>query len=231
VLDLLSAGRVSIVAGLGYRHEEFEMFGVDRRRRGKILEEHVEVMLRAWSGESFEWEGRPVAVTPPPLTRPHPMVMIGGSTEIAARRAARLRLPLFPAIGDPELVAFYEDECAKQGFDDGFVMLPQGSSFTWVADDVDAAWEAIGPHILHEVRVYDAWQTPGQRSQVHVEATTIDEVRASGAYAVVTPEQCVALAREQGTLVFHPLIGGVDPALAWEMLRLLDAEVLPELTR
>lgn len=230
VLDHLSGGRISIVAGAGYRPEEFEMFGVERKRRGKLLEEYVEVMVRAWSGETFEWNGRPVHVTPPPRTEPHPVVMIGGSTEIAARRAARLRLPLFPAIGDPQLVEWYEDECAKQGFDGGFAMLPQGSSFTWVAEDVDGAWERIGPHLLHEVQVYDSWQTGNQRSQVHVEAETVDDVRASGKYLVVTPEECIELARSQGTLVFHPLIGGLDPTVAWEMLELFDAKVRPALS-
>ena len=38
VADLATGGRLSIVAGIGYRHEEFEMFGVDRSRRGAIVE-------------------------------------------------------------------------------------------------------------------------------------------------------------------------------------------------
>lgn len=230
VLDLVSRGRVSIVAGAGYRPEEFEMAGLDRSKRGKLLEEHVQVMLKAWSGEPFEWQGRTIRVTPPPFTRPHPMVMIGGSTEVAARRAARLRLPLFPAVHDPQLVAWYDDECAKQGFDGGFAMLPSGPAFCFVTHDVDAAWERIGRHVLHEVQVYDAWQTEGQRSQVHVQAQSVDDVRASGLYQVVTPDEAVTLGRELGTLVFHPLIGGLDPAVAWEMLDLLAAEVLPQLS-
>jgi alkanesulfonate monooxygenase SsuD/methylene tetrahydromethanopterin reductase-like flavin-dependent oxidoreductase (luciferase family) len=49
-LDLVSEGRVSIVAGLGYRHEEFAMAGVDRTKRGTLLEESVRVMQRAWTG-------------------------------------------------------------------------------------------------------------------------------------------------------------------------------------
>src|SRR5713101_1577181 len=46
VLDLASGGRVSFVAGLGYRDEEFAMAGVDRSRRAPILEEYVEVMCK-----------------------------------------------------------------------------------------------------------------------------------------------------------------------------------------
>src|SRR2546430_5136861 len=58
VLDLASGGRVSFVAGVGYRYEEFEMAGIDRKQRGKLLEEYVDVMLKAWTGEPFEWRGR-----------------------------------------------------------------------------------------------------------------------------------------------------------------------------
>src|SRR5687767_1975752 len=32
-IDLMSGGRLSVVVGLGYRHEEFAMAGVDRSRR------------------------------------------------------------------------------------------------------------------------------------------------------------------------------------------------------
>ena len=117
VLDLASGGRVSFVAGVGYRYEEFEMAGVDRKQRGKLLEEYIDVMRKAWTGEPFEWRGRTVHVTPKPLTQPHPMMMIGGSTEVAARRAARLRLPMFPAVGDPKLAEIYNDECAKVEFE------------------------------------------------------------------------------------------------------------------
>src|SRR5690242_9723475 len=139
VLDLASGGRVSFVAGLGYRYEEFEMAGVDRKQRGKLLEEYVGVMRQAWTGEPFEWRGRTVQVTPKPMTQPHPMMMIGGSTEIAARRAARLRLPMFPAVGDPKLAEVYAEECAKVGFEHGFISLPAGPGFVHVAEDPEAA--------------------------------------------------------------------------------------------
>src|SRR5713101_2819586 len=50
VLDLVSRGRVSFVAGLGYRDEEFVMAAVDRKQRGKLLDEYVGVMRKAWTG-------------------------------------------------------------------------------------------------------------------------------------------------------------------------------------
>src|SRR5437867_507642 len=127
VLDLASGSRVSFVAGLGYRQEEFEMAAVDRKHRGKLLDEAVEAMRKAWTGEPFEWRGRTIRVTPKPASPP--MILIGGSTEAAARRAARLRAGFFPSIGDPHLAETYNAECARVGFSSGFVSLPSGPGF------------------------------------------------------------------------------------------------------
>src|SRR5262249_55084866 len=89
VLDLLSGGRVGFVAGLGYRQEEFDMAGIDRKERGQLLDESVRVLRQAWTGEPFQWRGRTIRVTPKPQSPP--MILIGGSTAGAARRAARLQ--------------------------------------------------------------------------------------------------------------------------------------------
>lgn len=225
-LDLVSGGRVGYVCGLGYRHEEFEMAGVDRAQRGRLLEEYVGVMRRAWTGQPFEWRGREVVVTPKP--RSEPLLLIGGSTPIAARRAARLRLGFFPAVGDPKLAELYEAECAKLGFT-GFVMLPGGPGFVHVCEDPEREWQRIAPHALYEAQTYASWQTPDQRSQVHVEANGIEELRRSGVYKVVTPDECVALGKEFGRIVLHPMMGGIAPDVAWRSLELFAAKVLPRL--
>jgi alkanesulfonate monooxygenase SsuD/methylene tetrahydromethanopterin reductase-like flavin-dependent oxidoreductase (luciferase family) len=227
VLDLASESRVGFVAGLGYRQQEFEMAGVDRTRRGKLLEEYVGVMRQAWTGEPFEWRGRTVRVTPKPRTQP--MVLIGGSTPVAARRAARLRSGFFPAIGDPQLAEIYNAECQKLGFSGGFVMLPGGPGFVHVSADPERDWARIAPHALYDAQSYAAWQTPDQRSSMHVEAQTPDDVRKSGVYRVVTPDECVALAQECGRIILHPLMGGMSPELGWEGLRLFESKVLPRI--
>ena len=225
-LQLASGGRLSLVAGLGYRPEEFEMAGVDRRQRGRLLDEYVDVLRKAWTGEPFEWRGRTVRVTPAPQSPP--VVLIGGSTEKAARRAARLRAGFFPAVGDPALAAVYEEACAQHGFT-GFVAMPGGPGFVHVSDDPERDWARIAPHALYDAQTYAAWQTPGRRWQVHTAAKTIDGLRASGVYRVVTPDECVALAREHGRVLLHPLMGGLSPALAWASLELFEQKVLGRL--
>lgn len=46
---------------------------------------------------------------------------------------------------------------------------------------------------------------------------------------IVTPDECVDLARQHEELSFHPLMGGLDPELAWASLELFAARVLPRL--
>jgi alkanesulfonate monooxygenase SsuD/methylene tetrahydromethanopterin reductase-like flavin-dependent oxidoreductase (luciferase family) len=229
VVDLVSGGRFAFVAGLGYRPEEFEMFDVERSQRAVLLEENIEVMRQAWTGEPFSYKGRTVRVTPRPIQEPHPTIFIGGSTEKSAERAARLRLPFFPSVGDPALQARYDEECSRLGFEGGFTVLPSGPGFVHVSDDPDKAWTEIAPYALYDATTYSSWQTSDQRSQVATEAATADDLRASGVYAVVTPEECVAMAKENAGLTLHPLMGGMPPELGWESLELCASKVLPHL--
>jgi alkanesulfonate monooxygenase SsuD/methylene tetrahydromethanopterin reductase-like flavin-dependent oxidoreductase (luciferase family) len=225
-VQLASGGRLSLVAGMGYRPEEFVMAGVDRRQRGRLLDEYVDVLRKAWTGEPFDWRGREVRATPAPHSPP--VVLIGGSTEKAARRAARLHAGFFPAVADQALATAYEEECARLGFT-GFVVMPGGPGFVHVTDDPERDWARIAPHALYDAQTYDAWQTPGQRSQVHTAAKTVEELRTSGVYRVVTPDECVALAREYGRVLLHPLMGGLPPALGWASLELFERKVLGRL--
>ena len=232
VADLIARGRISIVAGAGYAVHEFEMAGIDRKQRGRLLEESIEVMRKAWTGEPFEYRGRTIRVTPTPFTKPHPMILLGGSSEAAARRAARLALGFFPAVGDPHLEAVYRGECERLGFTAGFSILPHGPGFVHVTEDPDKAWAEIEPYAWYDAETYRSWQGAGQHSEVTSRATTPSELRTEGVYRVVTPDECVQLAEElgpTGALVLHPLMCGMPVELGWESLELFSSKVLPRL--
>jgi alkanesulfonate monooxygenase SsuD/methylene tetrahydromethanopterin reductase-like flavin-dependent oxidoreductase (luciferase family) len=228
VIDAMAPGRINLVAGLGYRDDEYAMFGVDKSKRGALLEENLRVLLDAWTGEPFDYRGTRMRVTPAPVTKPHPLVFVGGGGEVAAKRAARLGLPFFPMVHNPALKDAYEAECARLG-SKPFMLMPDSPCYVHVAKDVEAGWESVGPHMLYDASTYSSWQPPGQHSAVHVNATTIEGLRESGVYRVLTPDEAVGLAKETGTLMFHPMVGGLDPAMGWESLRLFETEVKPRL--
>ncbi|HVP29710.1 MAG TPA: LLM class flavin-dependent oxidoreductase [Myxococcota bacterium] len=235
VLDLASRGRVATTLGLGYRPEEYAASGRDFAARGRLLDECIETLLAAWKGEPFEFRGRVVRVTPRPVTQPHPMLLLGGQSKAAARRAARFGLPFQPASNDPAMIELYRNECARNGIANPLVLPPGSGEMIWVARDPDRAWKVLGPHLLHDATSYAAWQPESQsRSVVTSAAKTVEALRAEGIYRVLTPDECVARAKAQGpfaTFVLFPLCGGTPPELAFEGLKLYAEEVLPAIAR
>ncbi|MBV7697993.1 LLM class flavin-dependent oxidoreductase [Streptomyces sp. TRM70350] len=228
VLDLLSGGRLVTVAGIGYRPEEYELFGVDWARRGRLQDEVLQTVLKAWTGEEFEYRGRRVRVTPRPYSDPHPLLLVGGSSRAAARRAARLGLPFFPSAHLPELEAYYKERLVEYGTE-GWTMMPAAETpLLHLAEDPDRTWAEYGGHFLHEARTYASWQSADIRSAVRSAATTVEELRAEGVYRVLTPEECVALGLD--SLVLHPLVGGMPLEEGWRSLRLFCDNVLPRLS-
>ncbi|WP_261719536.1 LLM class flavin-dependent oxidoreductase [Streptomyces sp. FZ201] len=228
VLDLISGGRLVTVAGIGYRPEEYALFDVDWKRRGRLQDELLETLLRAWTGEPFEYRGRTVRITPRPFTEPHPLLLVGGSSKAAARRAARLGLPFFPSAHLPQLEAYYKERLTEYGTE-GWTMMPAAETpLLHVAEDPDRAWAEYGGHFLHEARTYASWQSGDIRSAVRSAATTVEELRAEGVYRIVTPDECVALGLDN--LVLHPLAGGMPENEGWRSLRLFCEDVLPRLT-
>jgi alkanesulfonate monooxygenase SsuD/methylene tetrahydromethanopterin reductase-like flavin-dependent oxidoreductase (luciferase family) len=228
VLDLLSGGRLVTVAGIGYRPQEYTRAGVDWRRRGRLQDELLETLLAAWTGEEFTYRGRTVRVTPRPCTEPHPLLLVGGSSPAAARRAARLGLPFFPSAHLPELEAYYKERLVEYGTE-GWVMMPAAETpLLHLAEDPDRAWATYGEHFLHEARTYASWQSAEIRSAVRSAATDVRGLRNEGVYRILTPDECVAQGLDN--LVLHPLAGGMPVEEGWRSLRLFCENVLPRLT-
>jgi alkanesulfonate monooxygenase SsuD/methylene tetrahydromethanopterin reductase-like flavin-dependent oxidoreductase (luciferase family) len=230
VLDLASGGRLAVTLGQGYRESEYAMFDADWKNRGAVMDDYIEVMLRAWRGEEFEWNGRKVSISPRPLSKPHPFISVGGQGRNAARRAARFGLPFQPSVDNPEITELYRGECARLGH--RALVLPPGSGETiWVSDDPDRTWAEIGPYLLHHVVSYAGWQSKGNGSVVDSQANSVEELRVEGKYRVLTPDECVEVVRVNpaNTVVHLPLCGGTPPELGWQSLELYASKVLPRL--
>jgi alkanesulfonate monooxygenase SsuD/methylene tetrahydromethanopterin reductase-like flavin-dependent oxidoreductase (luciferase family) len=230
VLDLVSNGRLRLTVGAGYRAEEYDQFGLSIRRRPTLMEEGVEVLKQAWTGEPFEWRGRTVRILPRPVQRPRPQITLGGSSSASARRAARIADDYQPV--QPRLYDVYLEELAALGKPaPPRRRVPRGGGmFFHIAEDPDAAWEVIAPHAMHETNDYAAW-AEGLRGSPYSAFDSAEALRASGMYEIVTPDAAVDLVRERGGASFKPLMGGLAPEVGWESLRLFETKVLPRLGR
>ena len=128
----------------------------------------------------------------------------------------------------PEWRAHYEEQCAANGTN-GFILIPPARVVNvFVDEEPDRAWDELGEHFLAEARLYAHWQTQEVSSPVTSHASTAAELRAEGIYAVLTPQECIDRIRGgAGTMLLHPLCGGIPVARGWDCLRLYAERVLP----
>ncbi len=232
VVDLISGGRLDLVLANGYVTSEFAMFDAPLSGRAKRTTETVRTLKQAWTGEPFEYRGRTVQVTPTPAQPGGPAISLGGSTEGAARRAARIADGFMPST--PEIWDFYADECQVQGKPDPGPHMGGDTNVVHLASDVDAGWAELAPYAMHEVNAYGAWQEDAGLGAAggYVTFEDPDELRASGRYRVITPDEMVAELQAAGPFafaLFHPLVGGLPPEAGWRCLELFEHEVLPKL--
>jgi probable F420-dependent oxidoreductase len=152
-VQLLSHGRLALGLGLGWSEVEYAGLGADMRRRGAAMEEVLQILPQAWSGEPFTHEGSvyqlpPLAVRPTPPSRIP--ILVGGGAEPAIRRAARLADGIFsnaPADKFAEQVGWVLDELEGAGRDPATfrfihysILLPGASRADALARYRDALW-------------------------------------------------------------------------------------------
>ncbi len=94
-LDHLTGGRFELGVGAGWSSEEYAALGVPFARRGRRFDEYIEAIRVAWTQDRASYRGEfvrfdDVVLNPKPLTPGGPPIVIGGDSEAAMRRAARL---------------------------------------------------------------------------------------------------------------------------------------------
>jgi probable F420-dependent oxidoreductase len=94
-LDVLSRGRVSLGVGVGWSREEFDALGVPFERRGARADEYLAAMRTVWRDDVASFAGEFVSFTgirvnPRPVRDRRIPIVVGGNSDAALRRAARL---------------------------------------------------------------------------------------------------------------------------------------------
>jgi alkanesulfonate monooxygenase SsuD/methylene tetrahydromethanopterin reductase-like flavin-dependent oxidoreductase (luciferase family) len=229
VLDLMSAGRLEVVFGAGYVPSEFARFKISLHDRAKLMDQGIEIILRALHGERFNADGREVFVRPLPIQKPEDIISGGGGVPASARRAARFGIGFFPM--SPHLVPIYEEECRKLGRTPRPTFGNPGPLAVHLAEDPEKGWSQLERHFVHMSTAYAKWaDEEGNASTSPFKGLDNKEaIRKSGIFAVWTPDEAVKYVSAGVGLSLMPLIGGLSPKIGWECLELLKTKVLPRL--
>jgi hypothetical protein len=131
------------------------------------------------------------------------------------------------------LIELYEEELARLGKPIPPRPLAKGPLFLHVTRDPDRAWHLVGPHVLYTSNSNAEWaKERGVGATPYPPARSVDDLKGHARFAVVTPDECVEMALRLGPrseLSIQPIMGGLDPAIAWESLALFESEVHPRL--
>jgi len=227
IADLISRGRLRVILGAGYVPSEFAMFGKSVKDRARLMDEGLEIILRALRGERFELNGRPVFIRPLPTRPPEEIILVGGGVAASARRAARFDVGFGPINGST--VDIYLEECAKYGRKPRqyFKPMPGMPMAIHLCEDPEAGWKAIQPHAVHVITEYAKWaEQEGDGSNSPFKGLTDPEaLRHAGLFAAWTPEQLIERlpsVQDHQSIGFQPLLGGLAPEEGWKSLKLLE---------
>jgi probable F420-dependent oxidoreductase len=246
VVDQLSGGRLVLGLGIGWRGEEFRMFGVPVTERVQRTEETIEICRRAWTGQRFSFEGRSfrydrVKVTPPPARPGGPPIYLGGYAETAVRRAGRLAdgyITDDAGIEDVRLALSLAEGGARDAGREtrAFGLAVLQNAFVARGGD---AWTIARGRIAHQIGAYTAWErghdTPQHDSLEPIVETEEDLRRWTPAG---TPEEVVRALRPLVNafgdradlhLIVRLHYPGMDFATAARALELFAEEVIPAL--
>ncbi len=234
-LDVLSGGKFLFGVGQGYRDKEFDSFSIDKRTRSGRMIEGLELIRRLWAEEKVTFHGEffhveDAGISPKPLQRPGPPVLIGADTLESISRV--------PSIGDYWLVSprhsksflrkavpRYREALEKEG--KPFKGLPMGRELC-VSKNRAEAEERIKIAFEETYRQYRRWGQPGERYYQDFEALKKERL------IIGTPdevaEQVVAYQEEFGVdfMLFRAYWPGADPAWALETLELFGQKVIPQ---
>jgi alkanesulfonate monooxygenase SsuD/methylene tetrahydromethanopterin reductase-like flavin-dependent oxidoreductase (luciferase family) len=237
MVDVLSGGRLNLGAGSGYLAHEFAGFGLDPQDKRDRFDEALDIVLRAWTGERFSYEGRfhrvrDVKLNVVPVQKPRPPVWIAVLRNEAAPHVGKKGFPimLIPYATTERIaeladtVTAFRDSFVDSGGDPRDATVPFGLH-TYVSDDVERATaearEAMDRYV--RTRLY-AKQRPFE--------TLVDKhLVAVGGPADVT--RVARLYQSAGLTDFLAItnFGGLPHARVLRSMELLAKHVLPNFSR
>jgi len=243
-LDVITGGRFMLGVGLGYRPEEFAVFGVPMRERVSRLTEGVEIIGRLWTEDHVthrgrHWQLEDVTIRPRPLQQPRPPILVGSQVPAGIARAARIAdgWLVVPIHTVDEFAAEARAFAAARAAA-GLPPSPHICRLLEVvcAPDEDTAIRRAAPYLLEKYAAYLSWGLRGLTRDPG--ASREDQLRALAAnrFALGSPRQVAdALVAQHAAGVTHATMRVSWPGMPQKDvlagIELLGREVLPEVRR
>ena len=222
VLDNISNGRVEIGVGMGYAPHEFRGFGLPVSRRVSLTDEGLEVLRRAFTGETFSFAGKRysfenVKIAPSYVQAGGPPLWIAAMAEPGADRAARFKANLLPQGPRARTLDHWRAQVrAAGGEPDSFRIGIIRSCL--VTDDPDRDWAAVRLAERRRMEVYNRFRAEAV-GHGGVAGIT-EEARIPQTWIVGDVAQCVAaltrFIREYG--LTDVVTWGVPPGMRPEQM-------------
>ena len=238
MLDVMSGGRFVLGIAIGYKPDEFALYGVDLEKRGARFEEQLAIMQGLWTQEQIQFKGTYYTLQgrlePKPVQQPHPPVWIGGWGDITLRRAATLAdnwIP-GPTADLKRLLA------GRTQFLERRTAAGRSAPAEWpltrdviIAESDKRARELAEEHIMVAYRREYAggWRHPFIDSSIATDLERLMEDR----FIIGGPEQCIAKIRRfveqygMTHLICRMFFPGMPHAHIMREIELIAREVMP----
>ncbi len=251
LLDNISHGRMIVGLGRGTAHNIYDYLGydIDPAEAQERLIEAEEIMLKAWTTENFEhqgkyWNIRLPLLRPRPYTKPHPYIIRASSGEESMLELAREGRPFLMNVQSnattAERLAHYRSAMHEAGFEEASIRRCVDESWIWrnifVAEtDAEAeriALPAFEAQAEHRARMRKRILAE-QSLQMHNERKPASRNRAADALIFGSPATVVEKfsALDEigiGGVIMGFRLGPMTHEAATQSLRLFMAEVAPK---
>lgn len=254
MLDILTNGRLNVGLGRGVPKDDMK-HRLDRDTAQARFEEGIEILLRAWTGETFSFAGKAwgyeeISCRPLPLQKPHPPIYYGAtspdSPAMVARRGWNLALSRQPLANCAKAIRSYRDERAKHaelcGNGDAIMVRD-----IYVADSDEQAWREAGPQITRfwQLATDNFWRGESvspeslpkftERYPYFPGGLTVQKIDEWGTSLIGSPETVIKKARQMveiakpDSLVGMFSFGGLKHEQVMRSIDLFASKVMPAL--
>lgn len=191
-LDAMSGGRLTLGLGVGGRPDDFAAMDRPFERRGKLMDETLDLLHRSWAGESVTGDEFPVG--PEPAAGNRVSVLVGGNSDAAVARTVKYAEGWTSGGGGPEAAAPMIEKVRAAWRDAGREGQPRIVALVYFGLGDDAASQAA---LRSYYGFLGEWVDAIANSALRTPVAVKDMA-----------ERCAAVGITE--LVFDPTIGSLD---------------------